>query len=302
MNISLLKYIFLYIIIYIIYIILVIYFYKKYKFRTETFQDKNKIIVTCFAGREYNMVILTKYLDKLIEKNKIHEIHIWDYTRDPADTKYVDTLKNKYTLIYPTNKKNWNEYYEYYKKNTHDNDIIIKLDDDILYIDVDNFDGFIEERRKNNCLLLFPSIVNNGVCAWYQQKYNLLPESLHKFKYESFMGELIENGDLATKVHKYFLNNKDEFLLKSNNINDIINLPIGERFSINFFAIMGKDFKKINITMDDDEHDITVNNTNILNMHNSIYMKFVVAHGAFKFQRDTGMNEKDICSLYLNLL
>lgn len=258
-----------------------------------------KVIVTCFGGREFNLKILNKYIDKLIEQRKIDEFHLWNFTRTPEDDLYVKSLSNKYIIKPVEDKKSWGEYYTFYK-NSNDNDIIIKLDDDILFIDVGNFDNFIKERRRNNCLLLFPSILNNGVCAYHQQQNGLLPESLHKFKYETWLGEVVMNGKLGTDIHLYFTQNSREFIQKSRNLNKMIDIPIGDRTSINFFAILGKDFKKLEVSPDD-EPSLTIENTKRLNMNNSIFMDFVVSHGAFGGQRTSGLDELYICSLYSKL-
>lgn len=261
-----------------------------------------KIIITCFAGRKYNLDILLKYIDKLVELKKVDEVHLWNYTRNADDNTYVNNLKDKYIIKYPTDKSvGWDDYYDYYKKSLNDNDILIKLDDDILFIDVNTFDSFIDERKKSDCFLLFASIINNGVCAYYQQQHNLIPEYVYKFPYDTYYGDLVNNGSIANKLHNYFVENMTHFLDRSKKI-DTIDVNIGDRTSINFFAILGKDVKNIIINNQDDEHWLSVECPKLLNKRNSICMKFVVAHGAFGNQRDTGLNEPEIIDLYTSCL
>ena len=274
-----------------------------FKTKQDYFENEfPKIIITCFAGRKYNLDILLKYIDKLVELNKVDEVHLWNYTKNDEDNDYVNNLKDKYIIKHPKDKNNrgWDDYYDYYKKSLKDNDIIIKVDDDILFIDINKFDSFINERKQNDCFMLFPSIINNGVCAYYQQENNLISEDVHKFKYDTYMGDLVSNGSIANKLHKFFIIDIDEFLNKSKNIN-MINIKIGDRTSINFFAMLGKDFKKIIIENSDDEHWLSVECPKLLNKHNSIHMNFVVVHGAFASQRDSGLNEPEIIDLYMNL-
>lgn len=58
------------------------------------------IIITIFAGRQKYMEILKKYLDQLLLKNIIDEVHIWNYTKNNTDREYVKSLANdKYILF-----------------------------------------------------------------------------------------------------------------------------------------------------------------------------------------------------------
>lgn len=264
-----------------------------------SFFRRPKIILTCFAGRKYNLEILLKYVEKLFNQGSIDEFHLWNFTRNEEDEKYIKSLSTKYKIITPNNKDKWNEYYEYYKK-IKDNDIIIKIDDDILFIDTSTFDEFIEIVKNEKCLAVFPSIINNGVCAFYQQKHDILPKSIHEFKYETYYGDVVNNGTIGTKIHEYFTQNKNEVIKKSKSIRPkIINHTIGDRISINFFGITGKNFKKLQFTDKcDDEHELTVENTKRLQMNVCIFMNFIVCHGAFSPQRKTGLDELYICSLY----
>ena len=71
--------------------------------------DKN--ILTVFAGREDNLNILCKYLKKALDLEIIHEVHLWNNTRNVSDEKYIKSISNlkrtsstgqgNYTLITP---------------------------------------------------------------------------------------------------------------------------------------------------------------------------------------------------------
>ena len=69
------------------------------------------IILTVFAGREPNLKVLCKYLQKALDLNIIHEVHFWNNTRNISDENYLKTISNlrrsssygsgKYILITP---------------------------------------------------------------------------------------------------------------------------------------------------------------------------------------------------------
>ena len=54
----------------------------------------DKTILTIFAGREQNLNILYKYLQKALELNIIHEVHFWNNTRNVSDEEYLKTISN----------------------------------------------------------------------------------------------------------------------------------------------------------------------------------------------------------------
>ena len=131
---------------------------------------KSRVVISVFAGREKYLRILKKYLDVLISRNEINEVHIWDYTRNDKDRDYIFKLceiNNSYKLKtynktvitgYDISGGPWKFYYEYYLKTDEfddEKDILIKCDDDIVFIDVNNFHRYIS------------SIKNDGL--YYQQ-------------------------------------------------------------------------------------------------------------------------------------
>ena len=50
---------------------------------------KSNVIFYIFAGREKFMRILLKYVNVLLRLKIISEVHIWDYTRNADDKKYI---------------------------------------------------------------------------------------------------------------------------------------------------------------------------------------------------------------------
>jgi len=267
------------------------------------FTNDTTVIYTIFAGRDFNLEILTKYLDKLIDLGKIQEVHLWDFTRKESDSNYIRNLesaKEKYKVMHVENKGAWTEYYNHYKDPKYSDSIIIKSDDDIMFIDIDKFSDFIEARKKSDCWVMFPSIVNNGVTSFHQQQDGLIPESVYKLEYHTYYGTVVTDGDVGKKLHEYFVNNKDEFLGKARSNNKIIDIPIGDRTSINFFAMIGKDFQSLE-QVNDDEHEFTVEYPKVVQKCNTIYCSFVVVHGSFGPQKDK-MSDEYVSGLYSKLL
>jgi hypothetical protein len=193
--------------------------------------SQSRVFLAIFAGRRQYLEILRGYLDVLLDQELIDEIHLWDFTRDPVDQKYLFLLERsheKYKIMHTMRRgelldednriENWLSFYRYYSSEEHitDQDILIKCDDDIVYLDIESFQTFLTVIRTQSsshlpspslsssssaspphsssppssapppsssapeCNLFFPNIVNNDVCAYLQTQssvHNLLPSS-----------------------------------------------------------------------------------------------------------------------------
>tara|TARA_R110002167_G_C12645298_1_gene648714 strand:- start:768 stop:1628 length:861 start_codon:yes stop_codon:yes gene_type:complete len=217
-------------------------------------QEPHKhVIFYIFAGREKFMSILLKYVNVLLNRGIISEVHIWDYTRTKQDKKYVYGVCNSndgYTLKIPTkNEKNWDESYHYYRDTLRESDKVIKCDDDIVYIDIESFGDWV------NCIedgkFYYPNIVNNDVCAYLQQKIGVHNLFDYDVDYDTFKNKKtstpltgwgkfawFRSSKKANKIHKLFLKNKDKFILKK-----IPYETYNSRISINMFGCTGQTFK-----------------------------------------------------------
>ena len=212
-----------------------------------------------------------------------------------------DTTQNKGFYFMDTCEKSWKNYYNYYNDKQFENDLIIKCDDDIVFIDLYKLPKFIDFVKNNDYDLVFANTINNGVSAYFQQnKYNLIPKELMDLEYpiNGKDGSLWESGDKAEKLHNYFIENYKKFLDYDYN-NEII--PIDTRFSINFFGYKGKNWHKITECYHDDEYDLTVKYVKNRNFQNILYTDLLVSHLSFYKQIKTDINLHDLIEKYNKL-
>ena len=266
-----------------------------------------------------NFTLLIKNENKILFKHKIEDnnffsikIHseknteiFWDYKE----------IKNKNIKLFDTeyraSKINWYETYKFYL--TYEFEILLKIDDDILYIDINRFDEYINFIRTNkNINITIPNLINHAVSFFYNIKFGLIPKNIIRKKYlgkKSSLDffKLFKDGTQAVLLHKYFLNNTFKFI--NNNINPI-NLT-RQKPSICMFGILkenyikvynsdviGKICKKRNknnqiINFDDEKYTYRLKN-------NYIYPKFVCVHYQFGPQIKRGLTEK-LINNYKNL-
>ena len=257
-----------------------------------------------------NQPLLYKAIDnRLLE---IFDVYVASWGDNSATWRYKDlysfsedlqlitnnTPKNqKMKLFHPVNKKSWGEFYKHYTQERYPDHIIVKCDDDICFIDTLHFSDFINRRIKDHQhIFTFPSIVNNEICAYYQQEHDLLPKGFIGYQPMGF-GTLWRNGIQAENLHNMFLDNPIEFIKKSLPLKtiDIIN---NHRVSINFFAVKSKDLHVFQLIGDNDEGELTQIIPGKLKREHCIDMGLVVSHLAFYKQRQTGMNVDKIYKRY----
>jgi len=86
---------------------------------------------------------------------------------------------------YPPGAMFYNSAYQYYGANVdrYQNDIFLKCDDDIVFFDLDRLAEFIDFRRRNTgYFLLSANVVNNGVCAYFQQASGAIPPGFDDYE------------------------------------------------------------------------------------------------------------------------
>jgi hypothetical protein len=254
-----------------------------------------KVLFTCFAGRERYLRVLVPYVQTLVSRNLVHEVHFWDYTRDPKDAEYIRTLP--FQVLIPETKAHYGNYYEYYTcaKYPEPDTVLIKCDDDIVYIDVDAFDRFISDRRKHTGPIFFsPCVINNSVCSILMEQQKLLPMDINEDMY---------GAKWACEIHKYFLKNIESLKTKSRGIRSVPP-DIEWRFNINFLAFLAKDFDTVFKSphiMEDDEYYFGVFAPKHFSREYYIDMRFFVSHMAYTAQRTEGFDETNFLQKYHDL-
>lgn len=262
------------------------------------------VYLTIFAGRERYLNCLLPYLDTLIANKTITEVHLWDYARAPSDSVLIQKIaaeKKGYKYIKPTkNMRAWDEYYNYYiTAGYNNNDILIKCDDDVVYIDMEQMPAYLKEVRADG--LYFPNIVNNDVCAYIQTRagvHNLVPADTLYSRYGTDDVPLTNwdigwymRYDRAAAVHSLFLKDRSKFKL------DVPVMPWAGRISINMFAGRYSEIKKyftlyLEQGRSDDEAFFSYHLYKQVRASNYIVPFFNVVHFGFHPQNTNKLDEE----------
>jgi hypothetical protein len=263
-----------------------------------------KVYFTIFAGRERYLTILLPYLDVCLAMGIIHEVHLWDFTHNESDAQFLTNMCKtpQYKLMHVKNKKRWDEYYIHYHQCLQPNEIIVKCDDDIVYIDIPHFASFLTQ-LTDDCLH-FPNIVNNDVCAYLQQYHygihtlfstrNRIDEN--SIGHNSPASDWFLRFEKAAAIHMDFLKRPSKYHLSDKPL-----FSYGNRISINFFAARQCAFKEFvdvfietNARINEtgyDEEILTGYACGQLNRKNKINPNFTVVHFQFGPQNGKLLDE-----------
>lgn len=261
------------------------------------------IIFTVFCGRRRYLSILMKYVTRMLDRGIIHECHLWDFTKSFQDYKYLMALGSlpdpRVKVMHVNRKLSFGEYYQHYARSFRDEPVVVvKCDDDVVYIDVAAMNAFLSFRISHpDHLLCFPQIVNNGLCAYYMQlplhPGIQIPKIPHTFeKNNGGFETLVEDGTKAAWLHAWFLDAKEtDTIKKTTDSRNFISLEPDQRISINMFAILAKDLHLLadpNVTTDDETYLTTVM-PSMVGRANSVFWGTTVSHFGYSPQRLTGL-------------
>ena len=231
----------------------------------------NKVILFCPGGRKNILSIQLLNMVKILDYDIVFEYHIWDFSWTEEDSFYISQLHN----IHPKIKIKTSPYNNasragevaskqfayflcsYYNFETYCDYIFIKVDDDICFIDTNNFEKFVDGRIKSNSFLYSANVINNN--------------------------HLVTSD--FDNLHNEFINNYNNILNKNNLKNSEL-FSNEKRLSINFVSFLGKDLKYINKEFSNgigsnDEWRLCHTIPKILGRHNEICLFMTVVHYAF---------------------
>jgi len=260
-------------------------------------RSKPAVFWSIFAGRKSIMKNIIPSLLEALDTELVDEVHLWDFICKKGnfpDRVWLHELmkeNDKIFLSTPTDCL-WGDFYNTYGTLMKDDDVVFKVDDDIIYADMSRLDGFVDLiRAKPEVYLWSANVVNNGKSAVFQRwngVYDDVGEDWVKdITLDKEIGNWRQMGieftrqDIGFGIHKHFLYHPDKFFKVDEEKPFLYWCKM--RISINFLGWSGKNAKKIHKygTMPDDEYSLTyvaaVANHETLMM----YMPFVVSHASF---------------------
>ncbi|WP_019928519.1 hypothetical protein [Nocardia sp. BMG111209] len=154
--------------------------------------------------------------------------------------------------------------------------VFLKCDDDIVYLQLETLEDFIRFRiRHPQYFLVTANVINNNICAHYQQQNGAVPRSLMELELPpgGFGGSLWESAAAASTLHHHFLDNRHLF-------EQLPATPIEwpGRLGMHFVAWMGTDLSYMSADTVDDERALSVRIPTYLQRGHCIYPRFLASH------------------------
>lgn len=259
----------------------------------EPLMDKNMyrgyhIVANTAAGRRRYMQWLIPYV---IACPEIERYDIWVHTHNGADIEFFNILAKEFpkiNLVWQPNGevgdvRTINPFYRYC---CEEDTIYMKLDDDVAWMEIDAIKKMIDFRIDNpQHFLVSPLVINNALSTYILQVLGKIKLTDY---YRAICTEetLWKNGVFAAQLHQWFI---DHYLLQ-NRVNQLHcgSHPMAmNRFSINNILWFGKDMKKIDgVVPDDDEEFLSSIYPTILGKTNCFNGDAIISHFAFGPQRE----------------
>lgn len=245
------------------------------------------------AGRMKYLEILIPNIKKIRKKIKHHIFYI--NTKEESDVEYIKNVCEKdsfFSYVIQENPYGLETIGHAYEKIfTNKDDLYLRFDDDICYIDCNLVDRLVDKLKNN--FFVMPFVVNNSICSFlyhhFFECYNV------STKYECLDDELWRRSEFGMLIHKLFLENKIQSNVEK--IPDWTLMP-GERVSVNCFLMKGYFGKKIafDIKQSKNEEAFLTNYCKENFLKSKIIMNTIVSH--YSYHTQNILRDSDLLNFY----
>lgn len=260
-----------------------------------------------FMGRQENLSMLLRYVERALEINAIDNYWMIDMTRCVEDHEYIYNEQQKLDKKFPGrvhvyNREtraaelkdehaikegigSWGTFYKFLSRFT-DNDVIAKCDDDTLYFDVETLHAAFEFRWNNKQpYLMHANCINNGITAYHQHRAGVwnTPET-DVYPACGLTGPLFSFPEIACEHHKVFTSDLmlNPAAVEKYKLGE--NISFTQRVSINFIFMLGSDRDSLSTIDLQDEYETSSKKPQQQDRCNCIIGDFVVAHHTYGVQ------------------
>ena len=260
-----------------------------------------------FMGRQENLNMLMKYVERALEIKAVDNYWMIDMTRCIEDHEFIYQEQQRLDRLFPgrvhvhnrdvrsEELKNpeliqqsigsWKPFYQFLSR-FGDDDVIAKCDDDTLYFDVETLKAAFEFRWSNKQpYLMHANCINNGITAYHQHQAGVwdTPET-DVYPACGLTGPLFSFPEIACEHHKVFTS---DLMLNPSSVEKYKlnkNISFTQRVSINFIFMLGSDRDTLTTIDLQDEYETSSKKPQQQDRCNCIIGDFVVAHHTYGVQ------------------
>ena len=262
------------------------------------------VVIVTAAGRRRYLEILARYVASLVERSLVAGWQLWLNTENDDDLGFCEALAQRFPwivlqrLTVPC--QGVPSVSTFYRHAQTPGTVYVKLDDDVVFLDVEAFGDFVRQRVENRRpLLLFANTVNNAICTHIQQRRDAISRAEGLVAYNASCPLGHGSPEFAEALHRQFLRLLEQVNLRTLDFGRWV-VYRHERVSINAVAWLGEDMSPLLCDLHghpDDEHYLTCEATMKFRRDNELYGRFVVSHFAFFTQR-AHLDTTNLLSIY----
>jgi len=252
-------------------------------------------IAITFAGRRDRMSLLCASMRQAMDRKIVDAWHVWNFARNPEDAAWVASLDQTHpgiTVKTPPGEGYKHVYTAYAREDYADDDVFLKIDDDIVYIDLNGLEHMISFRRLNpQYYIVSANVVNNSLCFLMQREMGCWPD-LPSLK-------LMTSGPEATALHRAFLAGSRAFY------GDVAEYKTELVLNINCVSWLGADLESVcmcdSTSVGSDETNLSSHFPTIFKRPACIFGPCVVSHLSFHTQ-DADMPVAELIDAYASFM
>ncbi|AER47460.1 glycosyltransferase [Mycobacterium phage Dylan] len=195
-----------------------------------------------FAGREGNMRCNLPLIRQILDENPNVQFDIWNLARKPADAEYLRTIQSGSGLRVinnfagPRAYRFLNKVWSYYAQDKFKDQLFVKMDDDVVFIETEKFDAFVDEVEAHPEHVLSAEVVNNGACTEFVPGLNT------KFRKMGIdLLDVHESNAYALMAHQHMERNWEKLVGRKTSVTDIETW-----LSINFIGMNWDVLRRLN--------------------------------------------------------
>lgn len=131
---------------------------------------RRPVILFVFAGRRANMELQLPLIKRILALHKNVEYHIWNLARRESDDAYLRTIRGdrivvRHELCDAAPHEKFGSVYGHYADPEYSDRLFVKIDDDVVFLQVDRFGKFLSLIEQHPDTVLSAHVINNGASA-----------------------------------------------------------------------------------------------------------------------------------------
>lgn len=187
------------------------------------------VIVFAFWGRQANVELQLPFIERILDENPHVQFHGWNLANTMADDAYLRSIpkRERFTVRHDFAglgaQRRLNRVWRHYTAQAFNRTLFVKLDDDVVFLQTDGFDRFVNAIEAHPGTVLSALTINNGAST------QLLPELWSDFvALDIPLLDVHMSNEYACAAHGFFFDRWRDVLNSTNAV-----MPVETWLSIN---------------------------------------------------------------------